>query len=104
MKVFLIDRYGKNYDIVKSLEEKGFTNIEVKETAKVRTTKNDVLVLLEDANLEEIPKTASVILITKNKNVKFIWKFIQTYHCLDIIDANMDRDYIVRRIAQRMGG
>lgn len=104
MKLFLIDKYGKNYDMVKSLEKKGIENIEVKDNCKLRATKNDILVLLEDSDLEEIPKTTNIILVTKNKNVKFIWNFINTYHCIDVIDANMDRDYVVNRIAQRVGG
>ncbi len=104
MKLFLIDKYGKNYDIVKSLENKGIENIEVKENCKLRATKNDVIVLLEDSDIEEIPKTPSVILVTKKKNVKFIWSFINTCHCIDVIDANMARDYIINRIAERIGG
>ena len=70
MKIFLIDRYNKNYDIVKGLQTYGIENVETKENTKIKATKNDVLILLEDSDFEALSKTTKVIWITKNKNEK----------------------------------
>lgn len=102
MKIFLIDRYNKNYDIVKGLQTYGIENVETKENTKIKATKNDVLILLEDSDFEDLSKTTKVIWITKNKNEKDIWKFVNLYNCIDIIDANLDRKYIIKRIAQNI--
>lgn len=102
MKIFLIDRYNKNYDIVKGLQTHGIENIETKENTKIKATKNDVLILLEDSDFEALSKTTKVIWITKNNNEKDIWKFVNLYNCIDIIDANLDREYIIKRIAQNI--
>lgn len=100
MKIYLIDKYNKNYDIVKSLQAYGIENIEIIENAKVKSTKNDTVILLEDSSDENLSKTSKVIWITKEKDAKKIWKFVNLYNCIDVIDAKLEREYIIKRIAQ----
>ena len=98
MRVFLVDKYGKNYDLVKRLNENGIENIEVREDCKAKTTKNDFIILIDNFECDGLSKNSKIVMITKNKDSKIIWKFINTYNCVDIIDESLDRDYIVNRI------
>lgn len=98
MKLFMIDDFGKNLDIVKKLNEKGIENIDIKKDANIKATKNDIIMLIDGDNIKELPKTPKVILITKNKDKRFVWSFANKYNCIDIIDSAMNRDYIVSRI------
>ena len=97
MKVFLIDKSGRNNDIANNLKKLGIENIEIREDCKMKATKNDYIVIFEDKETD-ISKTSNVILITTNKDKKFIWNFANNHNCIDIIDATQDRTYIAQRI------
>lgn len=98
MRIYLIDKYGKHFDIIKKLQERGIENIESKTSVKIRSTKNDMIILLDDGDTEGLSKTSKIVWVTTTKNVRNIWKFINEYNCIDIIDGNMDRDYIIGRL------
>ena len=99
MKIFLIDKYGKYYDLVKKLHKNGIANIEVKNDCNIRLTKNDFVIYVDDNESIEISKTPSIIILTDNKEPNYIWNIANKYNCNDIIDINLDVDYIAKRIA-----
>ena len=101
MRIFLIDRYKNSYDIAKKLKENGIENIDIKEECKFKTTKNDIIILMDNSDYEGLSKTSMIILITKNKDAKFIWWFINTYNCIDVIDIGNDRSIILDRLIKR---
>ncbi len=102
MKIFLIDKYGKNSDIANYIKKLGVENIETRQDCKIKATKNDYIIIFEDEQEENIPKTANIILITNNKDKKYIWNFVNKHNCADIIDATMDRNYISQRISTKI--
>ncbi len=103
MKIILVDKYNKNYDIVKKLKDLGIENIEAKDALKSKTTKNDIVILLEDSDRENLSKTSKVIWITTEKQTREIWNFIHMYNCIDVIDASLEREYIVKRVISNIG-
>ncbi|MBQ9266860.1 MAG: hypothetical protein IJ217_01015 [Clostridia bacterium] len=102
MRVFLIDQYQKNYDILKKLQDSGIENVEMKGDCKVRATKNDFVIVFGDGEMEGLFKTANVIIVTNNKAPNYLWKMIHEYHCVDIIDESLDRAYLAERIAKQI--
>ncbi len=98
MKIFLVDKYNNNYDLVKKLNEKGFDSIEIKTDCKMRTTKSDLIILIDNGEYDGLTKNSGIVLVTRNKDSRFIWNFIHTYNCVDVIDDNLDREYIATRI------
>lgn len=98
MKIFLIDKTRKLKRISKALETSGVENIESKEDLKFRMTKNDYLILSDEDNLDGLEKLKNIILLVKDKNYKYIWNFINKYKILDIIDLELNEDYIANRI------
>lgn len=98
LKILLLDKIGNNYDIAKRLSDYSIDNIEYEKDYKAKLTKNDYIIVFSDSDIGGIPKTPKIILITSNKNSNFIWKFIKSCNCVDIIYGKLDRNYIANRI------
>lgn len=102
MKIYFIDKTGKNLRVMKLIQENGFDNIERKDTYSFRTTKNDYVVLSEydDKNPENeyLEKYSNLIIITGNKDKNIAWKLASRYKSIDIIYSDMDEEYIAKRI------
>lgn len=95
MKIYLVssDKYMSNQIIDNIL------NIEQKENCQFKSTKNDFTILFNALDISGLSKSSQIILVTENKDSKFIWDFINTYNCVDIIDSTLDRNYIIKRIS-----
>ena len=102
MKVFLIDKYNKSSDLVKILHDNSIDNVEIVKDEKCKFTKNDVVIVADDANHSELSKSARTIFITNNKTSNNVWKLANDFRCIDIIDGSLDRKYIGDRIVSAL--
>lgn len=102
MKIFLIDKYNKNLDLANGIMACGEENVEIKEGQNFRVCKNDFLIVTDDVDIDNISKTAKLIVLTRNKKPQFYWKLINNYNCIDIIDDAIDRNYIINRISKKI--
>ncbi len=101
VKIYFVDKTGKNSIIRKNLEKNSSITIEVKESLSFRSTKNDYIVLSEYNEKDNsilLNKFQNVILIMNIKDPNLIWKAIHEYKIIDIIDALLSPEYIAKRI------
>lgn len=102
MKIYLIDNTSKIKRVKKELEQ--IFIIETKENCKFKMTKNDFVVLSDETGtLEGLDKLKNIIFLTTNKDYKYIWKLVNQYKTIDIIDNNAEEDYIVKRVKKIIG-
>ena len=95
MKVFCIDKFNTLNKYIKNLDK---DSIEIKENCKFRMTKCDVVITSDENSFEGLEKLKNIIILVKNKDYKFIWKLVNSYKTIDIIDINMPEEYILNRI------
>lgn len=100
MKIYIVDNTRKMKQIKKEFED---YNIEIKENAKFKMTKNDYVILSdEEGTLDGIENLKNIFVLVKDKNYKYIWKLANAYKTIDIIDGNLDAIYIAERIKTKM--
>lgn len=102
MKVYIIDKNKKNLNIIKSIPE-----ADVKDTYKYKATKNDYTIIFDMPLKEEIAdakKLNNIIFITNKLDEKSIWELINEYKTVDIINAEMEEEYIIERCIKRING
>ena len=96
MKLYIVDNTRKMKEIKRALED---YNLETKENVKFKMTKNDYVILSdEEGTLDGIENLKNIIILVKDKNYKYIWKLANAYKTVDIIDENMESEYIANRI------
>lgn len=106
MKIYFIDKKGRNFGIARRIMEKGFSNLEVKDTYTFRSTKADYVVLSEfdkhDNENEILSKYNNLILITEEIDQKSVCEYIKNYKVIDIISGKLSQDYIAERIIKKL--
>ena len=100
MRVFLIDKYNNNSDLINLIKKNGIDNIESREQCNIKFLKNDVAIVMDNGIADDWSKTVKTIFITQDKSARNIWNLANNYNCLDIIDGKLDRGYIVDRIVK----
>ena len=99
MKIYFVDKYKKNLNIKKKLEELGIENIEYKENINYRIYKTDVVISFDFENdYEEYKKVNNLILITDKKEKNDIWNMANMLNTRDIILNQDNNEYIANRI------
>ena len=99
MKVFLIDNVRKMKRLRSMLEDK--LNIESKDNCKFKMTKNDYVIISDEIGFpDELEKLKNIIFLIKDKSYKNIWRLANNYKAVDIIDSNLDEEYISYRICR----
>lgn len=100
MKIYIVDNTRKMKQIKKEFVE---YNIEIKENAKFKMTKNDYVILSdEEGTFEGIENLKNIFILVKDKNYKYIWKLANAYRTIDIIDGELDAEYIAERIKAKI--
>lgn len=104
MKIYFIDKTGKNNGIVKKLIEKGYENVEIKNTYSFKSTKSDYVILSEynkyDKDNDLLSKYNNLIIVSKNIEKETIYDYIKKYKVIDIITGKATDEYIAERIAK----
>ena len=85
------------------LEDMGIEGIEAKENCKFKMTKNDFVVVSDEVKIEGLEKLKNIIILTKDKDYKYIWRLSNMYKTVDIIDGSMSEEYIAKRILKMVG-
>lgn len=98
MKIYFIDKYQKNLNIKKRLEELNL-EIEYKPDIKHRIYKTDFVITLDFENeYEEYKKINNLIIITEKTDKKEIWNMANNLNTKDIILNQNNNEYIAKRI------
>lgn len=104
MKIYFIDKTGRNYKIKDMLEKKGIQNIDIKDTYNFRCTKNDFVILSEyndnDSENSYLSKYNNLIIITTNTKEDVVWKLANEFKTIDIISNKCNEEYVVERITK----
>ena len=101
MKIYFVDKTGKNSIVRKNIEKNSVLTVEVKDSLTFRSTKNDFVVISEYNERENsilLNKFQNLILVTNSKDPKLIWRAIHEYKVIDVIDASLSPEYIAKRI------
>lgn len=104
MKIYFIDKTGRNLRLKSLIEKNGIPEIEVKNTYSFRTTKNDISILSEyrekDNENELLEKINNLIVITRDKSKELIFNLANKLKTIDIIYDGCGEEYIGQRIAK----
>ena len=103
MKIYFIDKTGRNLRIKKLMEESGIENIEHKESYSFRCTKNDFVILSEYNERDDntaLKRFSNLIVITDSNNSDIAWKLATEYKTVDIIYEKCGEEYIASRIVK----
>lgn len=104
MKIFFIDKAGRNGRIAKALQALGYSNVEMKDTYTFRATKSDYVILSEyneyDTENELLCKYNNLIIVSKKIDKDTIYKYISKYKVIDVITGNATDEYIAERITK----
>lgn len=102
MKVYFIDKNGKNSKISKAITEQCVDNFDIKDTYSFRTTKNDYVILSEFNNYDKendlLTKFQNLIIISKDISKERILDYINKYKVIDVISASASEKYIANRV------
>lgn len=102
MKIYIVDNIRKLKKVKKELEE--YFTVESKENCNFKMTKNDYAIVCdEEGSLEGIDKLKNIIFTTNNKDYKYIWKIANELKTIDIIDINLNENFISNRIKKLIG-
>lgn len=104
MKIFVVDKFNEFAKVIRKLEKIGYDGVERKENLKFRMTKNDYVILDDKQELEGLEKLKNIIMILNDKNLKNVWKMVNDYKTIDIIDSGVSEEYLVNRIDKILGG
>ena len=104
MKIFVVDKFNEFAKVIRKLEKIGYDGVERKENLKFRMTKNDYVILDDKQELEGLEKLKNIIMILNDKNLKNVWKMVNDYKTIDIIDSGVSEEYLVNRIDKLLGG
>ncbi len=104
MKIYFIDKTGKNGRIAKELQTRGYENVEIKNTYSFKCTKSDYVILSEynkhDKDNEMLCKYNNLIIISKDIDKDTIYDYIRKYKVIDIITEKATDEYIAERITK----
>ena len=98
MKLFFIDKYNELGNCLKELKKYEIENVERKEDCKLKMTKNDSIIFCDGNDFDGLEKLKNIIVLIKNKEKKYVWKLINNYKTIDVIDFEMPVEYICERI------
>ncbi|MBQ9279884.1 MAG: hypothetical protein IJ215_02395 [Clostridia bacterium] len=103
MKIYFIDKTGRNLRIKKLIEDFGIENVEHKDSYSFRCTKNDFIILSEYNEKEDntmLKKFSNLIIVTNSKDRNVLWMLATEYKTLDIIYDKCGDEYIANRIVK----
>lgn len=105
MKIYFIDKSGKNLKIKKLLEDIGIENVEHKDSYSFRCTKNDYVILSEYNHREDntaLKRFNNLIIVLDNNKPEISWELASEYKTIDIIYSKCGEEYIAQRIAKNI--
>ena len=103
MKLYIINNTRKLKKIKHFLESNYEISIEDKEDSNFKMTKNDfVLISDESKSLDGLEKLKNIIVLTQNKDYRYIWNIANNFKIIDIIDNDLTEDYISNRIVKNI--
>ncbi|MBQ8299784.1 MAG: hypothetical protein IJX99_08050 [Clostridia bacterium] len=104
MKIYFIDKTGKNGRIAKEIKARGYENVEIKNTYSFKSTKSDYVILSEynkyDKDNDLLCKYNNLIIVSKDIDQNTIYDYIKNYKVIDIITGKATDEYIAERITK----
>lgn len=104
MKVYFIDKTGKNLRIKNEIEDYGIKNIETKDTYKFRCAKNDYVIVSEyvenEPDNDALLKYNNLVFLIDNASKEIIWELVNKYQVVDVISSKCEERYIAERITK----
>jgi len=100
LKIYFIDKYRKNLKI-----SKAFKDVDIKESFKFKKAKEDFVIATElpaEEDIKDAKRLDNIIFITEDIKDKNIWNLATKFKTIDIIDMNMNEDYIINRCRRIM--
>ena len=103
MKIYFINKNGKNLFIRDRLIKMGFENIETMEKLKTRINKTDIVITTcFQEEYEEYQKVNHLIILTQETNPKKVYQMVSKLKVKDVIYFDKNMEYITERIRKAM--